>query len=442
MPINVFGNSSNNSNKKIDTKLFVQKPYLRTIYIESDIEENIDLKNQYRIKNLPDPISIREAASKNYVDNLFNDPSIIKNNAHIDLNDRNLTNCRFLSVNQLPQIDSHLTAKLYVDREIDKTSIVRNNQDNDFGNYNLTNINSITLNNQAENDNEVITKAYVDQYHNENERNRMDLGIDFYNESNDLVKNNQDKDFNNNKSTNIISITINRNSTLDNEVSNKKYIDDQLNKNTIIRLKDDSNKEYLKVDINNISYNLQIYNKILLTDSTIMKNPNTGLDLLQNWIFRCNDRNNSGKIQNFIKSTKTNSPTGNSGPTVIPPIGDSFMYIETSSNNFGENVFCSWERIDIIQISNIIFYYNRFSTQDSFRAMGRFRIQMLTKDNVWSTKFNISKNDQFSNSSTDWTILNLNITDENYGVKFIYDQIDSAHADMSFSNITITHSSY
>ena len=64
MPINVFGNSSNNSDNKIDTILFVQKPYLRTNYKESNIEEDIDLKNQFRIKNLPDPISLGEAASK------------------------------------------------------------------------------------------------------------------------------------------------------------------------------------------------------------------------------------------------------------------------------------------------------------------------------------------------------------------------------------------
>ena len=78
MPINVFGNFSNNSEQKIETSLFVQKPYLRTNYIESNIEEDIDLKNQYRIKNLPDPIGIREAASKQYIDNFFNDPSIVK----------------------------------------------------------------------------------------------------------------------------------------------------------------------------------------------------------------------------------------------------------------------------------------------------------------------------------------------------------------------------
>ena len=135
MVINVFGNSnSNNSGNKIDTSLFVQKPYLRTNYIEANIEEDIDLKNQFRIKNVPDPISIRKVCSKNYADNLFNDHSIIKNNAHNDLNDRNITNARFIQVNQLPQIDSHLTAKLYVDNSIDEPSLVRNNQNNDFNN--------------------------------------------------------------------------------------------------------------------------------------------------------------------------------------------------------------------------------------------------------------------------------------------------------------------
>ena len=118
MPINVFGNSSNNSDNKIDTSLFVKKPYLRTNYKEADIEEDIDLKNQYKIKNLPDPTNIQDACSKNYVDNFFNDSSIIKNTEHIDLNDKNITNARFIQVNQLPQIDSHLTAKLYVDNAI------------------------------------------------------------------------------------------------------------------------------------------------------------------------------------------------------------------------------------------------------------------------------------------------------------------------------------
>ena len=443
MPINVFGNSnSNNSDNKIDTSLFVQKPYLRHNYIEANIEEDIDLKNQFRIKNLPDPISVQEAVSKNDVDNKFNDPSILKNTEQIDLNDRNITNVRFLQVNQWPQIDSHLTPKLYVDTEIDQSSLVRNNRDNIFGNYNLTNINSITLNTQAVNDNQVITKAYVDQFHQENERTRRDLGIDFYDESNDLVKNNQDNNFKDNKLTNINSITINNDPTDDNHVSNKKYIDDELDKNTIVRFSQ-TLTNYLKVSVGNDIYHLTKYNKYYLTDKTVMISPNSGGYLLQRWIIECKDKNNNGKISKFIKSTRTHSPTGSSGATSLPPIGNAFMYIETSGNNSGDYTFVRLIRTDIIQISNISFYYIRFSSSDeSLRAMGRFRIDLLLDNITWINKYTIQKNTQYSDSSTEWKLLSLDFTEENYGIRLIYDRIDTAHADMCFSDISITHSVY
>ena len=45
MPINVFDNSySNTSDKKKDASLFVQKSYLRTNYIEANIQEDNDKK--------------------------------------------------------------------------------------------------------------------------------------------------------------------------------------------------------------------------------------------------------------------------------------------------------------------------------------------------------------------------------------------------------------
>ena len=170
----------------------------------------------------------------------------MKNTVHIDLNDRNITNARFIQVNQWPQIDSHLTPKLYVDNAIDESSLVRNYQDKDFKNNNLTNINNITLNTQAVNDNEVITKAYVDQFHQENERSRRNLGLEYYDESSDLVKNNQDNDLKDKKLNNLDSFTVNRNPTSVNELSNKKYIDDELDKNTIVRF-NQTLKNYLKV---------------------------------------------------------------------------------------------------------------------------------------------------------------------------------------------------
>ena len=135
---NVFGNTSysHDNDNKIDTSISVQKPYLRIIYIEDNIEDYIDLKSQNRTKYLPDPISVREAASKNYFDYKINGPIIIKNTAQIDLKDRNITNARYIQVNQLPQIDSHLTAKLRLDIAIDELSLVKNNQNNDFKNHN------------------------------------------------------------------------------------------------------------------------------------------------------------------------------------------------------------------------------------------------------------------------------------------------------------------
>ena len=74
--------------------------------------------------------------------------------------------------------------------------------------------------------------------------------------------------------------------------------------------------------------------------------------------------------------------------------------------------------------------------------MGRFRIQLLLDDNTWSIRYNIPKNDRYIDSSTDWTTINLNFTTENFGIKLVYDEIDSAHADMCFSKITITNFEY
>ena len=96
-----------------------------------------------------------------------------------------------------------------------------------------------------------------------------------------MLKNDQDNDVNDNKLTNSDSITFNRNPSSDNDVSNKKYIDDQLDKNTIVRFNQTLQK-YLKVSVGNDKYNLTKYDKIQITDTKIIKYPNTGGYLLQN----------------------------------------------------------------------------------------------------------------------------------------------------------------
>ena len=73
---------------------------------------------------------------------------------------------------------------------------------------------------------EIPIKLYVDSLH-EISRNRRDLSSVF---------NDQDNELDNNKLTNVDSITVKRNPTSDNEVANKKYIDDSIEEGTIVRL--------------------------------------------------------------------------------------------------------------------------------------------------------------------------------------------------------------
>ena len=108
--INVFVNSSSDDN----TSLIVRNSYLRTNYTESSIEEDIDMKNQYRIKNLPCPKENTDSVCKLYDDSRLDDPSTSKNNANVYCNDKNLENGRFLKVNSLPAVREHLTPKFYV----------------------------------------------------------------------------------------------------------------------------------------------------------------------------------------------------------------------------------------------------------------------------------------------------------------------------------------
>ena len=290
------------------------------------------------------------------------------------------------------------------------------------------------MNTQAVNDNEGITKTYVDQFHQTNERSRRDVGLDFYDESNDFVQNNQNNDLNDNNLANLDSKTVNRNPKSDIELTIEKKNDDELDKNTILRF-NQTLENYLKVSVGNDIDNLTKYDKIQSTDTTIIQIPNSEGYLLQNWVIKCKDKNNNGKIKKLYKiKKKTQSPTIDSGATSSPPIGDIFMYIEASPSNHGNIVFVSFERTDIIQFSTISFYFNRFSflNNDSLKSMCRFRMQLFLEDDTWSTRYNIPKKDRYSDTSTDWTLVSLNSIVQKYGIKLIYDEIDTPHADICY----------
>ena len=106
----------------------------------------------------------------------------------------------------------------------------------------------------------IPTKSYVDSLYG-NSRNRGDLSP---------VSNNQDNEIDNNNLTNLVCIAVNRNPTIDNEILNKKYVVDDLDKKTVLRFKQ-SLQNNSKVSIENTDCNLTNYDRIQITDTTLIK---------------------------------------------------------------------------------------------------------------------------------------------------------------------------
>ena len=81
----MFGNSSSsidNNNNKIDLSQYARKSYIRSNYIEADIDHDINFKNQYRIINTLQPINDNDIVNKINIDNKIAD--IIKRNIQND----------------------------------------------------------------------------------------------------------------------------------------------------------------------------------------------------------------------------------------------------------------------------------------------------------------------------------------------------------------------
>ena len=108
---------------------------------------------------------------------------------------------------------------------------------------------------------EIPNKPYVLSVQ-ENSRNRRFLST---------VINDQDNEFDNNKLKKLDSFTVNRAPMVENEVSTKKYNDDDIDKNTNLRF-NQILENYLEVSVGIDTYNSAKYGKIQITDKTINKN--------------------------------------------------------------------------------------------------------------------------------------------------------------------------
>ena len=179
MPTIVFGNnfSTYDNDNKIETIIFVQKPYLRTKFYESNIEEDIDMKKQYKNRKLPHFKDNSVALCKSWEVCGLNDPSITRNISHADFDDKNPDKVRFVMTNSLPAVRYHLTPKLHVDEAIshsvDDSSFSRLDpdehlnfveQDSIIPNFTLTSPKTIT---------EIPSKSNVDSLHEMNRKGQF-----------------------------------------------------------------------------------------------------------------------------------------------------------------------------------------------------------------------------------------------------------------------------
>ena len=106
------------------------------------------------------------------------------------------------------------------------------------------------------------------------------MGKDFHKEPNDIVKEIEDNYFDDKKKTNLESITVN--STSHDVLSKNNYIDDELNKHTILRINQTLEKS-LKVSFGSVLCNLTKYDKIQITETNIIKIGNTDVYTVPLW---------------------------------------------------------------------------------------------------------------------------------------------------------------
>ena len=137
------------------------------------------MKNQFKTTNTPDPVDSQDVVLKSHVNDMASTPNITRNTEHVDYKDKELVNVRFVNVNSLPAVKGK-----------DMTSF----------NFFLINISHRILTFEPTKDDRVRTNTLVDAS-SENERKGSYLSS---------VMNDQDNGFNDNKLTNISTITMNK----------------------------------------------------------------------------------------------------------------------------------------------------------------------------------------------------------------------------------------
>ena len=79
-----------------------------------DLDEKLKIDEQVFIVlncSLSLPETLLKLPAKSFVDRILNDRSNIRNNTHVDFNDKKLDKVRFVKAKSMPAVGEHLAAK-------------------------------------------------------------------------------------------------------------------------------------------------------------------------------------------------------------------------------------------------------------------------------------------------------------------------------------------
>ena len=437
----------------------VTKTYIRANYIESNLEEDIDMKNQFKILNLPNPTLLQDPATKYYIatvdlvpNSQFDNTTIVRTNKNNNFNGNTITGCESVYVNRDPQYDLELTTKRYTDTLIDESSIVRNNKDIIFNKSISLNTDPTKQFDDYEIDN-IVPKSVISEFittsidefsllrlHQDEKLDHSDYitlesnltipkTILYIPLNNNLARTDRDNDFNNHISTNV-GDPIN-----DSDAVNKRYVDSGLKQDGI--LSETSNIVSLILNTTNGELSFPFVTKQYVDkfeydvlQMILEFTNNTSTDLWVDCDLEVADGMSS--LAGFFKASDSITGSNGTGPETLPPIGDYYAYIEASTPNNGVDKYAHITYTKHENITKVKFWYHRNGIN-----MCRFRLQYQTLDDQWKDKIIFPAKEQ----SDGWELLEETISEDNKGIRFYFDEILGYESDMAFSNITISYHS-
>ena len=286
--------------------------------------------------------------------------------------------CESVYVNRDPEYDLELTTKQYTDTSIDENSIVRINKNNSvfslntdatkqFDDYEIDNIVPISVISEfvttimdefsllrLPQDKKLDNSNYVPLESNLT----VPKTVLYIPLNNNLARTDRDNGFYNHISTNV-GYSIN-----DSDAANKKYVDRRLKQYGIIS--ETTNVVPLIINTTNgeMSFPLatkQYVDKFMYDDfqTILVFTNNTGTDLWLDWELEVSTGMSS--LAGFFVSSNTGTNSSGTGPDLdcLPPIGDYYAFIETSTPNNGSNKYASITYTKHEHITKIKFWYQK-----------------------------------------------------------------------------------